>query len=130
MKALRLDQEGCHTDKKFVTWIGSRSILLDYVARDAHNELAIVEKHIDILKEIMSRTAAASDPQDTPKEIREQAIDAMNDLARYRGHSPYEMMLGRTPELDTATIMGDGENLPLMNKLADEADDDDGDVFQ
>lgn len=52
-------------------------------------------------------------------------VEARNDLGRYRGHSPWEFMLGRTPEMDAASLMNDGENTPLIHKLTEaDADED------
>eukprot|EP00959_Pyramimonas_sp_CCMP1952_P318191 6658451-Pyramimonas_sp.AAC.1 len=100
---LRLDGEGCHVEKRVKEWLSSRGITVDVTARQAHNQLALRERNIGILKDTMDKIAEESDSKVTADEIFPEAIDAMNDLGRYKGHSPYEMMLGRTPE----PIVGD-----------------------
>ena len=96
--ALRLDGEGCHIEKRVKEWFASRGIMVDVTARQSHNQLALCERNIGILKDTMSKIAEESEDDVTAEEIFAEAIDAMNDLGRYKGHSPYEMMLGRTPE--------------------------------
>ena len=112
MKQLRLDRESAYMDDRLRRCVRKHDIFLDLVARDAHNE-----------KGTMIQIALDSDPEDAPEKIFTHVLDAMNDLGRYRGHSPFMMMLGRTPEMGTATLFGGGENIALMGKLAGEDDD-------
>ena len=71
----------------------------------------------------MSKIAEEADDDVTAEEIFAEAIDAMNDLGRYKGHSPYEMMLGRTPEPTVGDMFGGEENLPMMYKTYSAEDD-------
>ena len=71
----------------------------------------------------MSKIAEEADEDVTAEEIFAEAIDAMNDLGRYKGHSPYEMMLGRTPEPTVGDMFGGEENLPMMHKTYSAEDD-------
>ena len=71
----------------------------------------------------MNKIAEESDDNVTADEIFSEAIDAMNDLGRYKGHSPYEMMLGRTPEPLVGDVFGQDHKLPILSKTY-EADDD------
>ena len=98
-------------------WFATRGIYVDIAARQAHNQLALCERHVGILKDTMTKIAHESPDDVTAKEIMSEALDAMNDLGRYKGHSPYEMMLGRTPDSLIADVFGEPNNLPAMYKL-------------
>lgn len=63
-------------------------------------------------------------PEVSAAKIPTEAVEAMNDLGRHRGHNPYECMFGHTPEMDTASLKNDGENAPLMHKLPEGHSDD------
>eukprot|EP00969_Alexandrium_andersonii_P170549 7539916-Alexandrium_andersonii.AAC.1 len=62
MKVFRSDQEGCYVGPQLTGWFASCGILQQAVPRDAHNELAVPEKHIDMLKETLTRTALLAVP--------------------------------------------------------------------
>lgn len=79
----------------------------------------MADKHVDTLKETMTKAALEYDLDVSAAHLLTEAVEAMNDLGRYRGHSPYEFMPGRTPEMGAASFMNDGENAPLMHKLAE-----------
>ena len=54
----------------------------------------------------------------TADEIYSAAVDAMNDPGRYKGPSPCEMMLGRTPEPTVGDASSEGHDVPMMRKTA------------
>lgn len=96
----------------------------EVIAKHTHTKIGVAEQRVGMLKVTMSSTATECSPDIPTSQILTQAVEAMNDLGPYRGHIPYESMLGRTPEMDTTSIMSDGESLPLLRKLAegDESD--------
>eukprot|EP00959_Pyramimonas_sp_CCMP1952_P428145 8966995-Pyramimonas_sp.AAC.1 len=96
--------------------------MVDVTARQAHNQLALCERNIGILKDTMTKIAEESDAKVTADEILWEAIAAMSDLGRYKGNSPCEMMLGRTPDAIVGDVFGEEHDLPLLSKTYD-ADD-------
>eukprot|EP00959_Pyramimonas_sp_CCMP1952_P389106 8152783-Pyramimonas_sp.AAC.1 len=62
---LRLDGEGCHVEKRVKERLSPRGIMVDITARQAHNQLALCERNIGILKDTMDKIAEESDSKVT-----------------------------------------------------------------
>ncbi len=116
-RTVRMDSESCHNATICKNYFGEHNIYPDVIARQAHTQLALAERNIGIVKNTMSKIAEETPRTTSVEEIFDQSLDAMNDLGRYNGHSPYEMMLGRTPEPEITDIFKDGDDLPLMHNL-------------
>ena len=110
--------------KRVKECLSSRGILVDIMARWARDQLALCERHVAILKQLIPRMAEERDAGATADEMFSDATDAMKDLGRYKDRNPFEMMRGRTPEPTVGDAFGDGRDAPVMRETYGAEDDD------
>eukprot|EP00969_Alexandrium_andersonii_P103790 4579644-Alexandrium_andersonii.AAC.1 len=94
----------------FQRWLQGIGVQLDVIPRDSHNQLPLAERHVGIIKDIMTKMAEDSEDRVSPKELFTLALDAANELGKYAGHSPYELMFGRVPHAEVGDVLSEAGN--------------------
>ena len=86
------DPEGC-----FREWLASKNVRWDPQPAEAAWRIGILDKKLDVLKNAATRAAMRA-PEDTSYEaLFDDCTEAHNELHRRRGHSPFQLLSGRSP---------------------------------
>ena len=94
---IRSDPEGCSNSSELFEWAQERGIFWDLVAGQAHWQLDIAERHIEVVRSTMLKLAVQF-PEVSVQELATLASDAHNDLVRHRGVSLFTIWFGERPQ--------------------------------
>ena len=108
---VRSDPEGAFRSQEILDFLGERGVHLDHIPAEAHWNLSHVERCIEWIKELLSKTADTSEADaDT---LVQQAIYTWNHREMVRGFSPFQHALGRQPDQEGRVFERRTHDIPL-----------------
>ena len=110
-EVMRSDPDGACRSRDLDLHLQSLGISSENVPADAHWKVSVVERAIQWIKELMSKSAA-EEPGWTHEAILAQAVRTWNQREPVRGYSPFQWMMGRAPDFDDRMFVPDIHKLP------------------
>ena len=118
-QVIRSDPEGCSFSSELFEWAQERGIFWDLTPGQAHWQLDICERHVEILRQIMIKLAVQF-PDASTSEIAALASQSHNDLVRHRGVSPFTLWYGERPkDLIGDVLLDNPDHATLSGELSD-----------
>ena len=114
-KVLRVDPAGAWRSNAAEAYCNERNIILEPIPGEAHWQLSHVEGGIRTVKEVMTELANEF-PGTTPQELLGRSLWVCNQREIYKGHSPIQHVLGRTPD-DHDRLFQSEDQIPIRGEL-------------
>ena len=108
---LRSDPDGACRSKELDQHFQSLEIEVENIPADAHCKVSVVERVIQWVKELMSKTAVEH-PEWGSEVLLAQAIRTWNQREPVRGFSPFQWMFGKAPDFEDRMFVPDIYKLP------------------
>ena len=110
-EVMRSDPDGACRSRDLDRHLQSLGIASENVPADAHWKVSVVERAIQWIKDLMSKSAV-EEPGWSHEAILAQAVRTWNQREPVRGYSPFQWMMGRAPDFDDRMFVPDIHKLP------------------
>jgi hypothetical protein len=97
-RLIQVDPEGAFRALDLKTWTQDQGIEFDLIPAEAHWQNSRVERKIATLRAAADDLAEQVSADVSDEEILGRVCASANELERHNGFSPYQAMLGRSPE--------------------------------
>ena len=114
-QTVRVDPAGPWLNKAADEYFADRGVFLDTIAAEAHWQLSTVEQSIKSVKGVMEQLAAEF-PDMLMEELLGRSIWVCNDREIFKGYSPFQHAMGRSPDQHGRFFATD-DNIPLTPEM-------------
>ena len=114
-QTVRVDPAGPWLNKSADDYFADRGVFLDTIAAEAHWQLSTVEQTIKSVKGVMEQLATEF-PDMLLEELLGRSIWVCNDREIYKGYSPFQHAMGRSPDQHGRSFTTD-DNVPLTPEM-------------
>lgn len=114
-QTVRVDPAGPWLNKAADDYFADRGVFFDTIAAEAHWQLSTVEQTIKSVKGVMEQLATEF-PDMLMEELLGRSIWVCNDREIYKGYSPFQHAMGRSPDQHGRFFTTD-DNIPLTPEM-------------